>query len=274
MYPYIGISTYVILYKMERKPIPYIGITGFTKKDEVTSALVAYPENHERLLMVGVLASYKTLRDIALTQKWQDRYPNPVNISTLFTDDPRVLNLVHFNTEAGQESSVLADMIRIHNIAGPNFHGFQLNMAWPEIRQLDEYRMAFGFIPRIVLQLGRRAMEIAGNTPQGVTDMLYNYVGLIDDVLFDPSGGRGQPFDTERANQFLSAIADKGWGLGLGVAGGLGPDSLYLVEPLLKKFPNLSFDAEGLLRNPNNDLNPQSVKAYIRKATLSIYCGK
>lgn len=245
---------------------PYIGITGFTKPEEVFSALQAFPNNGNRKLMVGVLATYKSLRGIPMKPKWAKQTPNPGAISGLFPNDERAVNLVHFSTEEGRESSVLADMLRIHELAGPNFHGFQLNVAWPEINQLNGYREVMGWDYRIVLQLGKTAMEAVGRTARGVVDTLYHYAGVVDDVLFDQSGGLGKPFHTERAREFLSAIAREGWGLGLVVAGGLGPGSLDLVEPLLAEFPNLSIDAQGRLRNAEHDLDPQAVDAYLTGA--------
>lgn len=216
--------------------------------------------------MIGILVSWKSLRDIPLKPRWQKQFPNPEKISHLFFNDKRVLNLVHFSTEEGQEGSVLADMFTIRKLAGPNFHGFQINIAWPEICLIKEYRRAVGDNDRIVLQIGQKAVEMAGGTPQGVVDMLYNYAGVVDDVLFDPSGGLGKPFDTERTRELLSAIAERGWDIGLGVAGGLGPDSLNLVEPLVAEFPNLSIDAQGRLRNAENDIDLNLVSTYLTKA--------
>ena len=131
---------------------------------------------------------------------------------------------------------------------------------------MDEYRIVVGYDYRIVLQIGQKAVEVVGGTPQGVVDMLYYYAGVINDVLFDPSGGFGKPFDVEHARRFLSAIAEQGWNLGLGVAGGLGPDSLDLVKPLLTEFPNLSIDAQGRLRNAENNLDLNAVSTYLIKA--------
>lgn len=246
----------------------YIGVTGFSKPEEVSAALQAFPNNGVRKLMIGVLTTYKSLRGIPMKPKWAKQMPDPSAIAGLFPDDERVVNLVHFSTEEGQESSVLADMLKIHDLAGPNFHGFQLNVAWPQINQMDDYRRAMGWNHRIVLQLGQRAVEAVGGTAQGVVDMLYHYAGVVDDVLLDPSGGLGKPFDTERARELLSAIAEQGWDIGLGVAGGLGPDSLNLVKPLIKEFPNLSIDAQGRLRNAENDLDPNLVSTYLTKALL------
>lgn len=242
---------------------PYIGITGFLKPEEVFSALGVFPEGISRKLMVGVLASYKSLRGIPMKPRWAKRMPNPASISRLFLNDERVVNLVHLSTG---EETILEDMFKIHSLAGQNFHGFQLNIAWPHINQLVSYRAAVSRSYRIVLQIGRKAMETVGGTIQDTVNKLSHYVEVIDDILFDPSGGQGKPFDTRQAYEFLSAITDKGWNIGLGVAGGLGPDSLNLVEPLIAKFPNLSIDAEGKLRNDQNNLDLKAVRDYLTKA--------
>ena len=245
---------------------PYIGITGFMYPTEVDCAISCFPGVSPRQLMVGVLASWKSLRGIPLKTKWQKQFPSPDAIADLFFDDAKVLNLIHYSTKEGEESSLLQDMLKIHELAGPNFHGFQLNIPWPEIRLLDEYRTAMGHNFRIVLQVGQKAMEVAGNTPKGLVEMLNHYVGIVDGILLDPSGGYGKPFDTERARELLSTVKDKSWDIGLGVAGGLGPDSLGLVEPLLAEFPDLSIDAQRKLRDSENNLDLNAVKAYLGKA--------
>jgi hypothetical protein len=110
---------------------------------------------------------------------------------------------------------------------------------------------------------------MAGGTPHGVADALQPYAPLVNGVLFDPSGGFGQPFDTERARTFLAAITERGWNIALGVAGGLGPDTLHLVTPLLDlldQFPDLNIDAQGKLRNEHNELDLQKVALYLERA--------
>ncbi len=250
--------------------IPYIGITGFTNPEEVATALAVFPNHAKHKLMVGVLATHKSIRGIPMKPKWANQTPDSESIAHIFPDDERAINLVHFSTEEGQESSVLADMLKIHEIAGPNLDGFQLNLAWPKIWLLDEYRMAVGDDYRLVLQIGKKAVEAVGGTPQGIVEMLYHYLGTIDDVLLDPSGGFGKPFDTGQARLFLTAIAKQGWNLGLGVAGGLGPDSLDLVKLLAIEFPALSIDAQGRLRDEDNHLDLNKVREYILKS-LAIF---
>lgn len=137
----------------------YIGITGFTKRDEVLSVLSVLPDNGNRKIMVGVIATWKSLRGVPMKPRWQKQTPDPKSLNELFVDDPRMLNLVHYSTEEGQESSLFDDMLDIHRRAGPNFHGFQLNLVWPDYEVIHDCAMRGD---HIVLQLGQKAVELAG----------------------------------------------------------------------------------------------------------------
>lgn len=252
---------------------PYIGITGFTKPEEVYAALHVFPHNHSRKLMVGVPVTWKSLRGIPMKPWWAKQSPDPASINRLFLNDERVVNLVHLSTEEGQESSLLADMFRAHELAGPNFHGFQLNVAWPQINQMDDYRAAMEWNYRIVLQLGQKAVETAGGTPRGVADMLYHYAGVIDDIVFDPSGGLGRRLDAKMAREFLSEIAGRGWDIGLGAAGGINAYTLHLIELLISDFPDLSIDTQSGVRNAENDLDISLMHAFLINA-LALFDGR
>jgi len=245
---------------------PYIGVTGFMSREEISEALSVFPFSVPRKLMVGILVSWKSLRGIPLKKRWQKQFPSPRLVRDLFSDDQRVINLVHYSTEEGKEEFLVEDMLNIHNLVGKNLHGFQLNISWPEIQLLKECRERELTNTYIVLQISRKAVEMTGNTLQGVVDALSRYVELIDAVLLDPSGGRGQPFDTARAREFLTAITHQGWDISLGVAGGLGPDTLHLVEPLISEFPKLNIDAQGQLRDSEFNLDIKRTKTYLKKA--------
>jgi len=245
---------------------PYIGITGFTGSEEVAGALRIFPPAGKRKLMVGVLATYKSLRGIPMKEKWAKQTPKSEDVAHIFLPDSYALNLVHLSTEEDQKETLLADMIRINEVAGPFLHGFQLNVAWPQMNQLYTYRATLGQHHKIVLQIGQKAVEQAGGTAEGVVKHLELYKENIDAILLDPSGGKGRPFDPERAYELLTAIQEQGWDLALGVAGGLGPQSFHLVKNLVGDFPDLNIDAQGKLRNQDNELDQEMVKTYLRKA--------
>jgi len=244
---------------------PYIGVTGFTKRGEVEDALSVFHCARGRKLMVGVLASWKSIRGIPMNPKWQAQTPNLEAIKDIFCADERVLNLVHYSAHSRREQETLfSDMFKIYECAEKNFHGFQLNIPWPNLHQLDDYRsLDYGSTHTIILQIGKDSVLDVGGTPEGMVSALENYVGVVDGVLFDPSGGRGEPFDPERAILYLSAIEDAGWNLGLGVAGGLGPHTNHLIKPVAKRFQDISIDAQGKLRDSGNNLDTEAMKRYL-----------
>ena len=244
---------------------PYIGITGFTAQSEVHTALDVFPENCSHELMVGVLASQKTIF-LKEKNKWPNRYPDAKDIGDIFVNSPKALNLIHYSTK---ELDTLANqLMRMVGIGGEYFDGFQLNMAWPSPCDIGVFR---GIYPDfyIVLQIGSRAFEEVGNDPETLAwRTAKDYLGLVDYVLLDSSGGLGKPLDTEKTRLCLEALCNEGVErfMCLGVAGGLSPSTLNLVEPLVKDFPNLCIDAEGRLRNSDDHLNLNVAKEYIAKS--------
>lgn len=249
---------------------PYIGITGFMSLDEAIAVLRSMPVSAGRVVMVGVLASQKTMRGIQ--NKWPNRYPKMEKIAGIFPNHPLALNLIHYHTK--EQETLYEQLLKMTGFGGDNLHGFQLNVAWPSPSALKKYRLAYPTM-QIVLQIGARAFEMVKHSPKKLAaKVAKEYDELIDYVLLDPSGGYGKPFNTERARKYLTELKAKKLNAGLGVAGGLSPNTLGLVEPLTKDFPDLSIDAEGRLRNQNDSLNLNIAEEYIRKALKTFDSAK
>ena len=107
---------------------PYVGITGFMTQGEALSVLNSISVSTDRLIMIGVLASQKTVF-WGMQNKWPNRYPTPKDISGIFPSHPFSLNLVHYNTK--EPETLLEQMLGVTRLGGPNFQGFQLNVKWP-----------------------------------------------------------------------------------------------------------------------------------------------
>ncbi len=247
------------------RPRPYIGITGFTKEQEVAEILDTLPPdwNPKRLVMVGVLASGKTIRGIP--NKWPKRYPEVKDLGSVFTSDSVALNLIHFNTK--NPENLVEELCLAQSLAGQHCHGFQLNIAWPDKEALATYRIKRGGETTIVLQCGGKALADVDHSPEKLREKVAEYRDLIDYVLVDPSGGLGKEFDLELARgcfSSLSQIPD----IGFGIAGGLSADNIDRLEPLLAEFPNFSIDAEGRLRDENDNLNVPVSVDYLLSAGL------
>lgn len=240
---------------------PYIGVTGFMNWSEVDEVLKAVPPDARHKLMVGVLASSKTLRGVR--NKYPERYPAMLNVMDIFPDHPAVLNLIHFNTEP--EDDLLTQLKTLSALGGPNFHGFQLNIAWPEPYTLRRYR-EFRPQDRLVLQCGSKAMLAVGNNPVTLAERFALYRDTCDTILIDPSGGKGQLLEPEAIAYFVKAILRLIPGATVGIAGGLSPETLDVIAPLARDYPDLCIDAEGRLRDKDDKLNLERARAYVEKA--------
>jgi hypothetical protein len=247
------------------KESPYVGVTGFMTPQEVRAALRCHNPASGRKLMVGVLASAKTLR--GETNRYPNRYPKTENIGDIFQGHRNALNLVHYSSDESEDLS--EQLPRLIKSSGPHLDGFQLNVCWPETGALKRFHALTAHKYRIVLQIGKRAMEEVTFQPKALAERVADYVknDVIDDILIDASGGKGQPLDARIARDYLRAIAARDFDINLGVAGGLCAETLRSISHLLDEFPGLSIDAEGKLRDvASDDLDIQKMDEYIVSA--------
>lgn len=275
----------------QAKAMPYVGIAGFTDPHEVRSIAAdlytmspyGKPDVGGRRLAVGVLASWKTLNGQPAGNP--ERYP-PIERVRMLLDaavEPirhyseglgqkegdgatldikdRCLRLIHYNS---REPGLVAQVERLCEIAGPNLDGFQFNIAWPKE---DEIRMIAADRPtlRIVLQVNREMFSNVARNPQLlVNEIGAKYATSITDILFDMSGGTGAAIDMKETETVLAALyeafggAAKG-GIGVGVAGGLDHKNVYGLKPFLDRWPDLSIDAEGRVRDSFKNAKDETV---------------
>jgi len=246
----------------QKKLGPYIGVTGFTWFGEKIP--IGWLDGSARLLMIGVLVSLKTLRN-------QDdrnlfRFPRLTSIKDIFLPGVQLLNLVHYNTS--EPASLAGQIAVLRGWIGNDCDGLQLNVCWPDMGELAKIRKYWP-AARIVLQCGSAALERVHYRPGHLCHLLTAYLQekLIDDVLIDPSGGRGQPLDVGVIQPLVQAIYERELPVEVGIAGGLSPTTLHTIEPLIRAYPKLSIDAEGGLRTPDDHLDEGLVNNYIRIAT-------
>lgn len=250
---------------------PYIGITGIMSRAEAKALLAVLSENEmwqmdkDRMLMLGYLASSKSLQ--GLPTRYPKRYPKIEDIPSLIIEEARVLNLIHYHSSERDEK-LYDEMLRIGEMCRINegFSGFQLNVAWPSPMILERWQREADVGPVIVLQVGGRAMEEVNHSPSQLAQRVKEYEGVVDYVLIDPSGGKGQDINPAKINVYLHALKEAGIRFGMGVAGGLSGDSLNLLMPILSEFPQISIDAEGKLRDAEGNLSLDRCVHYLNEA--------
>ena len=250
---------------------PYIGITDVPSAEWLKSMLRFYIDVDDRgglvshQLHAGVMMSYKTLN--GLETKWSAVWPKKEGIANIFLPTHfALLNTLHYADYEGID--VEEGLLQAVHFGGPNLDALQLDMIWPDPFAVRCCAARHPHL-RIILQVGSKALAQVNDDPKTLIERLEQYEGIVHDVLLDKSGGRGQGLDAALLEPFIYELRARRPDLGIAVAGGLGPDTLHLVEPLIRKFPGLSIDAQGQLRPSGNSLDPidrTRAEDYLHKA--------
>lgn len=239
----------------ENDSVPrYIGITDFRTPAEVRSMLALLDESPPGWkLMVGVMASPKSL--LGLPTDYDGVWLKPADFPTVFLDDSRAFNVPHWADYKGRTAP--SHLEELMALCQGKAHALQLDMPWPSPDLVFDLRKSFD-VP-VILQVGRRAMDelgIAQGKARSMLDRINGYGTHVSGILLDMSGGEGIELNPEYLVHYVEAIHKDRPDLTIAVAGGLGPDSLDLVEPLLERFPWLSRDAQSKLRKSGKSTDP------------------
>jgi len=164
----------------------YIGITGFTTAGEVLFAQQLIPPDARYQLMIGVLATYKSLRGLPMKEHWAKQTLRLEDIAGIFSAAAGrgTLNFVHYNADVNDRLWFCKDILEITSAVGPPLDGFQINMVWPSLQFLSAFHtLVPGRRRSIVLHVGMKAIEQVGGTPHMVARRLQNHVYLVDHIL-------------------------------------------------------------------------------------------
>jgi|GEM_PF-1643800 len=246
---------------------PYVGVTGFTLGFEVETALKEVPHGADRSLMIGVLVSDKTLR--GEQNKYPRLYPgiqHPNALEKLFLAHPAAFNVIHYNTS--NPEALRPQLVAVVNTGGPNLHGIQLNM-WTEVADLEWFRKRYPTIS-VIQQVGGMVQHACHHKPRAIAEWIRERRDFIDYVLLDSSDGTGLNLNVAYMEEMIGRIIQKVLGKMplIGVAGGLREETLRNIEPLLRLYVELSYDAQGKLRDEKSgggDLVVPRMKAYLRE---------
>jgi len=233
---------------------PYIGITDFETGEQARQMLdffgrLSPPAN--RRLMIGVMMSYRTLK--GLKTPWSQVWPPKEKLVEIFIEHPLAYNTLHYADYDG--STTEEDLLEAIGFCGDNLHALQLDMIWPDPRMLDAISQSH---PRLdlIMQIGSGAFDYAGGEQEILLYNLKHYREVIDCVLLDCSMGKGREMDSDLFKGYLKLLRRNRPDLAVAVAGGLGPKTLPLVDPLIYLYPEISIDAQGQLRKSGSNRDP------------------
>jgi hypothetical protein len=239
---------------------PYIGVTDFKSLDQINQALTCIPPEANRRLHVGLMCSWKTINDVPTATGWENIWPTPEEIHSMFLRRHEVYNVIHYADY--DDRSNLVDLMRAVDRCGHNaVDAIQLDMKWPDPKLLSGLKAVYPHV-EIIQQIGHTAIS---ESPDWERDLAM-YEGLADYVLLDCGMGRGTPFNPQHMVEMVETALKHFGEDQIAVAGGLGPDTYMNLAPILKAYPNISCDAQGQLRTSLKATDPiemDRVCAYI-----------
>jgi len=252
---------------------PYIGVTGFTSKHDILSAIESYfsgsddsdVRSHD--LMVGILISHHSIEKDGAATKFPARYPPVETIPDLAdaaksAGGSRVVVALHYNTKnpyLSDDARMIFDTI---GDAGRSVDAIQFNVAFiPHDLEIKKIKASRAI--KIIAQINGSVMR--DHSIEFISSALSAIP--VDHVLVDPSGGKGKDINIDESAIVYERIRSKTSAC-IGFAGGFGPDNVEeKVSRYVKKIGTIRFsiDAEGKIRDPKTDMmDIGKVTAYIR----------
>ena len=244
---------------------PYIGITGFTNHRQV-GRIALLADLTDRPIMCGVVLSKARIRGEPSDRP--NRYPPLADIPGIFSDRAGCLNIIHFRPQLVAADALCCAL----QAGGPHCHGIQINTTvadpWPDPREIVNFRQA-AHPRRIILQISGAAIRQQGNDVPAIAQACSRYRGVCTDLLIDQSGGTGNPDRMDETLAITRAVAETCPDLTVGIAGGLSHENVARqVRQAAQRIGHhrFSIDAEGGLRNPQDQLATERAVSYVEQA--------
>jgi len=225
----------------------FAGYVGFGDRTDVDRILDDFPASAARKLLVGIHADHKAFFDGSTKKRSLQ--------ANAFICDTRTFNILDYRPK--NKAKIAEELLNISaSINAPRFDGFQLRCTWPSPLLIESFMRTAPMA--IVLRIGQKAFEAAGNSAKRLALKARDYEGLATHILLDFC-----PIERFRADLVESCLGELRTKTSLGLAvGGIDLGScgcskeLYAVA---RKFPGLSVEAEA-----TPDIDPFPIKKVLR----------
>lgn len=265
--------------------MPYVGVSGVNglHQQAELEAVANEVELHEglnrRVLLLGIKATHKTQYLDVPNKYGEEFYPvgekgfqYALDRSVSSRDSVLPVAQIYLEPELATDNTYRqAFTDKLLSRGGSWLRGMQYDMLpWHQhdFRDyLGDVREIYG--RKIILQAHGPAMDDLG--PARLAQALGQYGPVLDYVLFDSSHGKGEKLHTAQLRKFLHeaySVSELDH-IGFGIAGGLDEEIVRgELPPLLREFPDLSWDAEGklhpIIKQGARPLNMRAAKRYLQ----------
>jgi hypothetical protein len=261
--------------KTMKKVGTYIGVCDFSSQGQVFEILDYFQslKTDDLHLMIGAMTSYKVMH--RQPTKWASIFPKPEALKYIFSaSNAKAFNCIHYADYDNREE-LAETLLKVAKYCGPGLHAVQLDMIWPDPQELQKFKESLKESNeepsdlQLILQVNEYSMKQYQNNPTTVAEVISNqYSGLISHVLLDRSMGKGKAIDIVALEPYIKAIRSYNPDIEIAVAGGLGPDTVTVVGPLIEKY-QVSTDAQSKLRPSGkleDPINSELIKQYLSNA--------
>lgn len=230
--------------------LPYVGVCDIGSQENILALRRNFTNFEPLFLKAGITMTRKVLWGIPT--KWKAVCPPGRRIKKIFSERlSMVMNTVHYGDFDGVDLE--PSLERILMLGGPHINFIQLDMIWPDPSVLEKCRRKHPHVS-FILQIGNSALAQVEDNPLKMWEAVKNYDGIVERFLIDRSEGKGRALDARALVRFVDILYERMATLGVVVAGGLGPKTVKLVEPLMAMYPHLSVDAQGQLHEGGSTL--------------------
>lgn len=260
----------------------YVGVSGVGSVEQQRHAERIFLEHEfpaERKLLLGVKATTKIQVEEIESRKGRNWFPVGDELRTALEpsdDSLKVLQLYADDwTDLDGRAIPLIENSLERSDAWVNGLQYDL-LPWftedSSLQIIESYAHGVRVNGPVVVQCHGNIMQSA--TPEQLLERLKRIEGFITHILFDASEGRGLQMDPDTLSRWVEVVQNSGLDLSVAIAGGLGgTETASLLTPVLRRFDDISWDAESKLHT-GNVLDQHTVNQYLTASKQAVAEGE
>lgn len=256
----------------------YVGVSGVGTPEQqaaVESQFQGSELSTSRKLLLGVKATTKIQVDEVDSRKGRNWFPVGDELRTALSPGDDSLKVLQLYADDWTDLDGRAIPLIENSLARSEswVDGLQYDLLpWfteeSSVHIIKRYAHGTVISGPVIVQCHGDIMQTA--TPEQLLERLKCVEGYITHVLFDASEGRGLTMDADTLSRWVEVVQKSDLDINVTIAGGLGSEETAgLLIPVLKRFDDISWDAESRLHT-NNILDSYKVAQYLKDSQRSL----